>query len=352
MSLRRLYDVPAPAKLNLFLHVVGKRPDGYHLLQSVFVLLDWHDTLHFERRPNAMLSREDLSVPLPQDDLCLRAARQLQAASGTAWGAHLSIDKRLPSGAGLGGGSSDAASTLLALNRLWGLNWPRSRLQALALSLGADVPFFIGGQAAWVEGIGEQLTPLALPVQHFLVVKPPEGAQTQRVFRSPLLAIRSHAGIVPGFLGQQFEAPESVKQPHGLQCGTEAKREAKTAVPVAIAPALTGDATEADANALLPGSSLIPCARQLVQGWGQNDLQAAAQAECPPITQALKQLEAEFGNSRMTGSGSAVFARLSGKQNCNTSAASRWLVEQLPPAWLGRVCVSQAVHPLWAWASD
>ncbi|MES2888342.1 MAG: 4-(cytidine 5'-diphospho)-2-C-methyl-D-erythritol kinase [Pseudomonadota bacterium] len=347
--MRRLYDVPAPAKLNLFLHVVGKRPDGYHLLQSVFVLLDWHDTLHVERRLGGALSREDLGTPLPEDDLCLRAARQLQAASGTAWGAHLSIDKRLPSGAGLGGGSSDAASTLLALNRLWGLNWPRSRLQALALPLGADVPFFIGGQAAWVEGIGEQLTPLTLPAQHFLVVKPPEGAQTQRVFRSPLLAVRPHAGIVPGFLGQQFEAAEGVLKPRGLQPESEAKADASVAT---CAPAFKGEAVDTDANELLPGLSSGLCARQLVQGWGQNDLQAAAQAECPPITQALAQLEAEFGNSRMTGSGSAVFARLSGEQNCNTSAASRWLVEQLPPAWLGRVCVSQAVHPLRAWATD
>ena len=128
MSLRALYDVPAPAKLNLFLHVVGRRADGYHLLQSLFVLIDWADTLHFERRDDGGLSRHDLGQPLPADDLCLRAARALQAASGTPLGAAISIDKRLPAGAGMGGGSSDAASTLLALNRLWGLHWPRERL--------------------------------------------------------------------------------------------------------------------------------------------------------------------------------------------------------------------------------
>ncbi len=303
-----LYDLPAPAKLNLFLHVVGKRADGYHLLQSVFVLLDWHDTLHFEQRPFGALSREDLSAPLPADDLCLRAARALQAASGTPHGAHISIDKQLPSGAGLGGGSSDAATTLLALNRLWGLNWPRSALQPLALSLGADVPFFVGGRPAWVQGIGEQLQPIALPSQTFVVIKPPAGAQTQRIFSSPLLAIRVQAGIVCGFLGQQTT--------------------------------LDGTATCAS-----------EWRRQILRGWGQNDLQAAAQAECPDIAVALQKLFHEFGNSRMTGSGSAVFARLDQDQNYNTSAAVRWL-ESLPTAWQGRVCVSQEAHPLVDWAAD
>lgn len=296
MPLRSLHDVPAPAKLNLFLHVVGKRPDGYHLLQSVFVLLDWQDTLHFERRAGGALTREDLGPPLPPDDLCLRAARALQAASGTTWGAHIQVDKQLPSGAGMGGGSSDAATTLLALNRLWGLHWPRSRLLPLALTLGADVPFFVGGHPAWVEGIGERLTPITLQPQRFVVVKPPGGAQTSRVFSSPLLAIRSEPDIVEGFLGQR--------------------------TPLAQAE------------------------------WGQNDLQAAAQAECPDIAEALHRLQARFGRSRMTGSGSAVFAPLDEKeQNCSTSAASDWL-ETLPPAWQGRVCVSQVVHPLSTWAAD
>lgn len=303
-----LYDLPAPAKLNLFLHVVGKRADGYHLLQSVFVLLDWHDTLHVERRAGGALTREDLSEPLPADDLCLRAARALQLASGTRFGAHISIDKQLPSGAGLGGGSSDAATTLLALNRLWGLNWPRSALQTLALPLGADVPFFVGGHPAWVQGIGEQLHPLTLPPQTFVVIKPPAGAQTQRIFSSPLLAIRPQAGIVCGFLGQQTMLD-------GIQ------------------------------------TDLGRWVSQIQDGWGQNDLQAAAQAECPDITVALQKLFTEFGNSRMTGSGSAVFARLNQDQSCKISAAVRWL-ESLPTAWQGRVCVSQDAHPLRGWAAD
>ena len=126
-----LTDLPAPAKLNLFLHITGRREDGYHLLQSVFMLIDWADLLHMERRPNGQLSREDLSTPLPADDLILRAARALQTASGTPWGAHIAIDKQLPAQAGMGGGSSDAVTTLLALNRLWELDWPLERLLPL-----------------------------------------------------------------------------------------------------------------------------------------------------------------------------------------------------------------------------
>src|SRR5438105_11294435 len=161
--MKAIYDVPAPAKLNLFLHVVGRRADGYHLLQSAFMLIDWCDTLHFELRPDGALSREDLADALPADDLVLRAARALQAAAPTAHGAHIAIEKRLPAQAGLGGGSSDAATCLLALNRLWGLGLSATQLSRIGLTLGADVPFFLGGRNAWVEGVGDQLAPLALP---------------------------------------------------------------------------------------------------------------------------------------------------------------------------------------------
>jgi len=137
MTLRALYDVPAPAKLNLFLHVIGRRADGYHLLESAFVLIDWADSLSFELRADGRLQRTDLGDPLPADDLCLRAARALQAESGVSIGADIAIDKRVPSGAGMGGGSSDAATVLLALNRLWALNWPRERLLPIAARLGA-----------------------------------------------------------------------------------------------------------------------------------------------------------------------------------------------------------------------
>ena len=292
MPLQSLYDVPAPAKLNLFLHVVGQRPDGYHLLQSIFVFLDWQDTLHFDLRHDGALSREDLTIALPEHDLCLKAAHALQSASGTPYGAHIFIDKRLPSGAGLGGGSSDAATTLLALNRLWGLNWPRQQLQNLALTLGADVPFFVGGYSAWVEGIGEHLTPIHLASQRFVVIKPPASAQTHHVFKSPLLEIRSKPATMQDFLAQQ-------------------------------------NAVE----------------------WSQNDLQAAAESVCPDVSKALQQLSRRFGHAHMTGSGSATFARLGKKQNCSTSAVNTWL-KSLPAGWVGRECVSQGFHPLLGWAPD
>lgn len=140
--MKSLHHVPAPGKLNLFLHITGRRTDGYHLLQSAFMLIDWWDVLHFDLREDGQLLRQDLGKPLPALDLCLKAAQALQKASGTSQGVLIRVQKNLPSEAGLGGGSSDAASTLLALNRLWGLNWPRSRLLPLGASLGADVPFF------------------------------------------------------------------------------------------------------------------------------------------------------------------------------------------------------------------
>src|SRR3954452_1858068 len=172
MALRALYDIAAPAKLNAFLHVVGRRDDGYHLLQSVFVLIDWLDTLHIETRPDGHLARHDLGAPLPADDLCLRAATALRATSGTSLGADISIEKRIPTGAGLGGGSSDAASTLLALNRLWQLDWPLERLLPIGAALGADVPFFLAGTNALVAGIGERLAPAEVAPAWFAVVKP------------------------------------------------------------------------------------------------------------------------------------------------------------------------------------
>src|SRR6478736_1748126 len=173
MSIAAIYDVPAPAKLNLYLHVVGRRADGMHLLESLMVLIDWCDTIHVEPRRDGLLRRHDTAAALPADDLSLRAARALQAASGTALGADITVDKQVPWGAGLGGGSSDAASTLLALNRLWGLDWPHARLIELATRLGADVPFFVGGRNAWVEGIGERLAPLELAPAWYAVLKPP-----------------------------------------------------------------------------------------------------------------------------------------------------------------------------------
>jgi 4-diphosphocytidyl-2-C-methyl-D-erythritol kinase len=299
MPLSALYDLPAPAKLNLFLNVVGRRADGYHLLQSVFTLIDWADTLHLERRTDGRLQRHDLGAALPDDDLCLRAARRLQAESGCTLGADISIAKHVPWGAGLGGGSSDAATVLIGLNRLWGLGWPRERLLALGARLGADVPFFIGGRTAWVEGIGEVLTPIDLPPQHYAVLKPAEPIATAAIFSSPLLTRDTEAAIVTGFL--------------------------------------------ADASALVRNEA--EQATRLRGFPGHNDLQRAAEALCPGVAEAGRWLEARFGNSRMTGSGSAVYARAgAGVRPVATMHEGEW-----PEGWVGRMCRSLDVHPLAGW---
>lgn len=185
---------PAPAKINLFLHVVGRRADGMHLLQTVFQFLDYGDELAFRVTEDGRIT---LATPLPwppERDLCVRAARLLQAQAGTHRGVEITLHKRLPVGGGLGGGSSDAATTLLALNALWGLDWPRGRLAELALALGADVPVFIHGQAAWAEGVGEVLRPIELPEPWYVVFVPPLSVSTATVFADPGLT-RSHPPI-------------------------------------------------------------------------------------------------------------------------------------------------------------
>jgi len=264
--MKALYDVPAPAKLNLFLHVVGRRADGMHLLQSVFMLIDWCDTLHFELRAGGDVSREDLGAALPAEDLVIAAARALQRAGGTGAGVHIAIDKRVPSEAGMGGGSSDAASCLLALNRLWGLDLPLSRLLDIGLGLGADVPFFLHGRNAWVEGVGERSTPVALPPARFAVVKPSEGLATARIFSDPRLKRDTEPAIISGFAAN----PSGAANPYGF---------------------------------------------------GRNDLQPVAQRLCAGVTQALEWLGSQGLQGRMTGSGSAVFAQLPAGQALQAAPA-------------------------------
>jgi 4-diphosphocytidyl-2-C-methyl-D-erythritol kinase len=289
--MKALFDVPAPAKLNLFLHITGRRADGYHLLQSVFMLLDWCDTLHFELRSgdktSGKISREDLTSPLPDVDLVLKAARTLQTASGATQGAHISIAKSIPAQAGMGGGSSDAATTLLALNRLWDLKLSKTELGQIGLSLGADVPFFIHGDNAWVEGIGEQISSIALPKAHFLVVKPESGLSTQAIFNDAGLKRDSQNAIISGFAANPF-------------------------------------------------------------GFGRNDLQAVAQKLCPDVSTALNWLE-NLGSlglkPRMTGSGSAVFAHVSEEK------LSQFDQLATPPEGsVVKLCSNLAEHPLRSWA--
>jgi 4-diphosphocytidyl-2-C-methyl-D-erythritol kinase len=284
--LKAIYDVAAPAKLNLFLHITGRRPDGYHLLQSVFMLIDWCDTLHFELRADGQITRTDLGTEagetLPAEDLVVRAARALQAATGTTLGVHIGLEKRIPSQAGMGGGSSDAASCLLALQRLWGVRLPREQLQSIALGLGADVPFFLSGGHAWVEGVGEKITPISLPPARFVVVKPAAGLPTDGIFRAP-----------------------------------ELKRDTKTAT-------IQGFAANANGH---------------VYGFGHNDLQPVAQALCPQVGQSLDWLSMQQLQGRMTGSGSAVFAHLLHDKELAVA----------PGDWKVRKCSNLEAHPLAGW---
>ena len=247
--MKALYDIQAPAKLNRFLHITGRRNDGYHLLQSVFMLVDWCDTLHFDVRTDGEISREDLSTPLPTDDLILKAARALQRVTQTPLGVHIGILKSIPAQAGMGGGSSDAAATLIALNRMWNTQVPVDKLMQLGLQLGADVPFFIGGNNAWVEGIGEIITPIRLPPGRFLVAKPEDGVETKSIFLDPLLKRDTKHSIITGFAADNFD-------------------------------------------------------------FGQNDLQPVAIKLCPKINEAIDWLSSLGLNGRMTGSGSAVFAHM------------------------------------------
>jgi len=279
--MKSLHDISAPAKLNLFLHIVGRRADGYHLLESAFMLIDWCDTLHFELRADGRLSREDLGVKLPDDDLVLRAARALQQASGTRLGAHIAIDKCIPAQAGMGGGSSDAASTLLALNRLWGLKLDLATLLPIGLKLGADVPFFLGGHNAWVTGIGETMRPIALPPAQFCVVKPPQGLDTGRIFSHPQLKRDTEPAILSGFAADAY-------------------------------------------------------------GFGSNNLQAIARQLCQGVDQAIDWLASQGLSGRMTGSGSAVFAKLL----CDVDTSA------IPDDFQVKICSNLPVHPLAGWAAS
>ncbi len=181
-----LRDCPAPAKLNLFLHVLGRRADGYHLLQTAFRLLDWGDTLDFKRRDDGVIHRSSVLEGVPEEqDLVVRAARLLQTRTGTRLGADIHVDKVLPMGGGIGGGSSDAATTLIALNRLWQTGLSRAELQLIGLELGADVPVFVFGRDAFAEGVGEALQALELPPAWYVIVSPGVAVPTAEIFSAP-----------------------------------------------------------------------------------------------------------------------------------------------------------------------
>jgi 4-diphosphocytidyl-2-C-methyl-D-erythritol kinase len=290
MSVKAFFDVPAPAKLNLFLHVVGRRADGYHLLQSLFVPIALADTIDLESRTDGAIARSgDLPADLGADverDLCVRAARLLKQQSGTALGATIHVTKRIPAGGGMGGGSSDAATTLIGLNRLWNLQWPRERLAGLALRLGADVPFFLGPGPAFVEGIGERLTPLPWKSAWYAVIHPQAHVSTAEIFTDQGLTRDTKLTTISAFSAARDSFPRA-----------------------------------------LPGV---------------NDLQSVAQRRAPVIGAAIEHLS-RFGCARMTGSGSAVFVPL------ETERQARTAIEALPAGWSGWAVQGLDEHPLAAW---
>ena len=275
---------PAPAKLNLFLHVTGQRVDGYHTLQTLFRFVALYDTLRFVPRSD---DRVVLANPIPgvapETDLTVRAAEALRRAAGIRDGVTIHLLKRLPMGGGLGGGSSDAATVLLALNYLWRVGASQAELQALALPLGADVPIFVFGQSAFAEGVGEALSPVALPPAWYLILHPGVAVPTARIF---------------------------------------------------TAPDLTRDTPPIEACAW---------ADAMVRGVGANDLEAVAVALYPEVGMALDWLRAQpetTGRIRMTGSGACVFAVFDDEQTAQA------VQQRLPAAWQGWVCAGLDQHPL------
>lgn len=250
---------PAPAKLNLFLHITGRRADGYHTLQSVFQFLDYADQIRLRvRADDAICLHSALPGVAPEQDLTVRAARLLQSAAGFHGGVDISVAKHLPLGGGLGGGSSDAATVLVALNQLWGLGWSEDQLASLGLQLGADVPVFVRGQAAWAEGVGEILTPIELPEPWFVVLIPPVTVSTAEIFSAPELTRGTSPIRIPAFLA----------------------------------------------------------------GAGDNDCTPVVRARYPVIGQYLDWLN-KFGQARLTGTGACVFAAFPDQSTAEQVLAQR-----------------------------
>lgn len=290
--MKQTVSCPAPAKLNLFLHVVGRRPDGYHMLQTLFRFIDLHDTLHFTLREDGALHRASSIDGVPEEqDLCIRAARLLKDETGCALGADIAVEKRIPLGGGLGGGSSDAATTLIALNRLWSLGLPRARLMQIGLRLGADVPVFIFGENAFAEGVGEQLQAYPLQEAWYVVLFPPVQVPTARI----------------------FELPE-----------------------------LTRDTVSITMRALSEWQSGHAASQELQL---QNDLQPVACLLYPEVSRYIAWL-GNFGKATMTGSGACVFAEFASHNEAET------VLRQLPRDMRGVVAQGLARHPLHDWVPE
>ncbi|MGA8010090.1 MAG: 4-(cytidine 5'-diphospho)-2-C-methyl-D-erythritol kinase [Thiomonas sp.] len=312
--MRALFNLPAPAKINWFLHVTGRRPDGYHTLQTVFQFIDWCDTIDLIRRDDGVIRRLGAD-DLPEDDLCVRAARLLQHTTRCPDGVDIHLRKSIPLQAGLGGGSSDAATVLIGLNRLWGLGLSRETLKQLALQLGADVPIFIFGRNAWAQGLGEDLLAIGLPTPWFAVVHPARGLSTREVFSALDLTTKNPEAKIAGFAEWL-----------SLVCGDGVQ---------------SPDAVLTPSQAI--GGSI----------WGRNDLQHGAMALEPEVGHAMHALRDVLARQelqpcfdvRMTGSGSAVFAWI-----CDSGKLVRGdTLGALPLNWQGRLCKGLHHHPLQHW---
>jgi 4-diphosphocytidyl-2-C-methyl-D-erythritol kinase len=290
MDLTSLHNCPAPAKLNLFLHVTGRRPDGYHLLQSVFQLIDRSDMLHFDLRGDGRIVRTTDVPGVPEEqDLIVRALRLLADAYArrhgrAAPGIDVAVDKILPMGGGLGGGSSDAATALMVANHLWQAGLSREELMALGLPLGADIPFFIFGETAFAEGVGEALQPVPGPDCWYVVVEPGVAVPTPAIFGA-----------------------------------SDLTRDTK--------PVTISDFSKHLSDYNDPA------------GFGKNDLQAVAVRLFPPVAQAVEWLGG-YGRARMTGSGACVFCAVSSESKADE------VVAQVPPAWRAWKAKALAHHPL------
>lgn len=277
-------DHPAPAKLNLFLHVVGRRRDGYHLLQSVFTLIDLHDRLRFAVRGDGVVRRmNDVPGVAADQDLVVRAALLLKEASGTALGADLEVDKHIPIGGGLGGGSSDAATTLLVLNRAWKTGFDREALAEIGAGLGADVPFFIFGRSAWAEGIGDRLSPVEIAPRWYVVLVPPVQVPTPLAYGAPELTRNTEPLKIEDFSAQSRE--------------------------------------------LGAGSRF------------HNDLEPVVVARFLEVREHLAWLR-KHGDARMTGSGSCVFAAFDDRESAQR------VIDALPGTMKGIIAQGMEHHPL------
>ena len=287
---RGTLTLPAPAKLNLFLHVTGRRPDGYHTLESLFVPIDRGDMVTLSRRSDGVVARLRGAPGVPaEDDLAVRAARLLQKTFDVEWGATISIDKRLPMGGGVGGGSSDAATVLLGLNQLWRLGLRRPVLLDLALELGADVPFFIFGRPALAHGVGELLEPVTLPRTWYTVIVPNVRVSTALMFAAPELTRNSQSAKIPVFS----------------------------------------------------------------ESYGRNDVQTVAVARFPEIAGCLDALQraAPFSGARMTGSGACVFAAFASEIAAQDALSQVMRATANGGETTGFVARALNRHPLWSFAA-